>query len=257
MGAGGRGVGFATTGLATVFDSGFFSSVTIHSYRYHIAMITDYSIQAVAINAIPLIFAITIHEAAHGYAARKFGDNTAYALGRVSLNPAKHIDPVGTILIPLVLILTGSPFLVGYAKPVPVNFGRLRNPRIDSIWVALAGPGSNFVQALLWLILLIVMVGLGINEKFLISMSQAGISWNLGLLVFNLFPLPPLDGGRILAGLLPAQQSIALGRLEPWGFFIVLGLVFTGVIGHLWMEPLMSFFEWIILLLTSPLRMIF
>ena len=136
-------------------------------------MITDYSIQAVAINAIPLIFAITIHEAAHGYAARKFGDNTAYALGRVSLNPAKHIDPVGTILIPLVLILTGSPFLVGYAKPVPVNFGRLRNPRIDSIWVALAGPGSNFVQALIWLILLIVLVGLGINEKFLISIASA------------------------------------------------------------------------------------
>ena len=257
LGAGGRGAGFATTGLAAVFDSGFFSSVTIHSYRYHIAMITDYSIQAIAINAIPLIFAITIHEAAHGYAARQFGDNTAYVLGRVSLNPLKHIDPVGTILIPLMLILTGSPFLVGYAKPVPVNFWRLRNPRIDSIWVALAGPGSNFVQALLWLMLLIVIVGLGINEKFLISMSQAGVSWNLGLLVFNLFPLPPLDGGRILAGLLPARQSIALGKLEPWGFFIVLGLVFTGVIGHLWMEPLMSFFEWIILLLTSPLRMIF
>jgi hypothetical protein len=257
LGAGGRGAGFATTGLATTFASGFFSSVTIHSYRYHIAMITDYSIQAVAINAIPLIFAITIHEAAHGYAARKFGDNTAYALGRVSLNPMKHIDPVGTILIPLMLILTGSPFLVGYAKPVPVNFGRLHNPRIDSIWVALAGPGSNFLQALIWLILLIALVGLGVNEKFLISMSQAGISWNLGLLVFNLFPLPPLDGGRILAGLLPARQSIALGRLEPWGFFIVLGLVFTGVIGSLWMTPLMSFFEWLILLLTSPLRMIF
>jgi hypothetical protein len=139
----------AITALAGVFESGFFSSVTLSSYGYHIAMITDYSIQAVAINAIPLIFAITIHEAAHGYAARRFGDNTAYMLGRVSLNPAKHIDPVGTILIPLVLLLTGSPFLVGYAKPVPVNFGRLRNPRIDSIWVALAGPGSNFIQALI------------------------------------------------------------------------------------------------------------
>ncbi len=257
FGAAGRAGGLATTGLAAFFDSGFFSSVTIHSYRYHIDMITDYSIQAVAINAIPLIFAITIHEAAHGYAARKFGDNTAYMLGRVTLNPAKHIDPVGTLLIPLVLLLTGSPFLVGYAKPVPVNFGRLRNPRIDSIWVALAGPGSNFAQALIWLILLIILVGLGINEKFLISMAQAGISWNLGLLVFNLFPLPPLDGGRILAGLLPARQSIALGRLEPWGFFIVLGLVFTGVIGNLWMGPLIAFFEWVILLLTSPLRMIF
>ena len=220
-------------------------------------MITDYSIQAVAINAIPLIFAITIHEAAHGYAARKFGDNTAYVLGRVSLNPLKHIDPMGTILIPLVLILTGSPFLVGYAKPVPVRFDRLRNPKIDSIWVALAGPGSNFIQALIWMSLLIILLGIGINEPFFIGMAKAGIGWNIGLLVFNLFPLPPLDGGRILAGLLPARQSIALGRLEPWGFYIVLALVFTGIIGALWMVPLMAFFNWALYLLTIPLQMIF
>ena len=220
-------------------------------------MITDYSIQAVAINAIPLIFAITIHEAAHGYAARKFGDNTAYMLGRVSLNPAKHIDPVGTILLPLALILMQSPFLIGYAKPVPVNFGRLKNPRIDSIWVALAGPGSNFFQALIWLILLILLMGFGIDEKFLISMSQAGISWNLSLLVFNLLPIPPFDGGRVLSGLLPTRQSLAFDRLEKWGFYIVLGLMFTGIISNLWMAPLMSFFQWLILLLTSPLQMIF
>ncbi|BDX21987.1 peptidase M50 [Polynucleobacter sp. TUM22923] len=219
-------------------------------------MITDYSIQAVAINAIPLIFAITVHEAAHGYAARKLGDNTAYLLGRVSLNPAKHIDPVGTILIPLTLLLTGSPFLVGYAKPVPVRFDKLKNPRIDSIWVALAGPGSNFIQALIWAILLITLFGLGVNEPFLVSMSQAGISWNLGLLVFNLFPLPPLDGGRILAGLLPARQSIALGKIEPWGFFVVLALVFTGVIGNFWMEPLIGFFKGAIYLITLPLQML-
>ena len=220
-------------------------------------MITDYSIQAVAINAIPLIFAITIHEAAHGYAARKFGDNTAYMLGRVSLNPAKHIDPVGTILLPLALILMQSPFLIGYAKPVPVKFGRLKNPRIDSIWVALAGPGSNFFQALIWLILLILLMGFRIDEKFLISMSQAGISWNLSLLVFNLLPIPPFDGGRVLSGLLPTRQSLALDRLEKWGFYIVLGLMFTGIISNLWMAPLMSFFQWLILLLTSPLQMIF
>ncbi len=219
-------------------------------------MINDYSIQAVAINAIPLIFAITIHEAAHGFAARKFGDNTAYMLGRVSLNPLKHIDLVGTILIPLMLILAGSPYLVGYAKPVPVNFGHLRNPRLDSIWVALAGPGSNFIQALIWAILLISLIGFGVNERFLVAMSQAGITWNLGLLVFNLFPLPPLDGGRILAGLLPAQQSIALGKLEPWGFFIVLALVFTGIIGTLWMEPLIGFFKGVLYFVTLPLQMI-
>ena len=220
-------------------------------------MITDYSIQAVAINAIPLIFAITVHEAAHGYAARHFGDNTAYMLGRVSLNPIKHIDPVGTILIPLLLILSGSPFLVGYAKPVPVNFGRLRNPRIDSIWVALAGPGSNFIQALIWAVLLIILLGFGVDERFLLAVAQAGITWNLVLLVFNLFPLPPLDGGRILAGLLPARQSIAFGKLEPYGFFIVLALIFTGVIGSLWMEPLTAFFKGFVYFVTLPLQMLF
>ena len=219
-------------------------------------MITDYSIQAIAINAIPLIFAITIHEAAHGYAARYFGDNTAYMMGRVSLNPIKHIDPVGTILIPLMLILASSPFLIGYAKPVPVNFGRLRNPRIDSIWVALAGPGSNFAQALIWAILLITLIGFGIDERFLLAMSQAGITWNLVLLVFNLFPLPPLDGGRILSSLLPARQSIALGKLGPWGFFIVLGLVFTGIISSFWMEPLIGFFKGIIYYMTLPIQML-
>ena len=220
-------------------------------------MFTDYSIQAIAINAIPLIFAITIHEAAHGYAARRFGDNTAYLLGRVSLNPAKHIDPVGTILIPLTLILTGSPFLVGYAKPVPVRFDHLRNPRIDSIWVALAGPGSNLVQAILWAILLICLAGFQVQEPFLTSVAQAGIRWNLVLLVFNLFPLPPLDGGRILASMLPVRQSIAFGKIEPWGFFIVLGLVFTGIIGSFWMNPLMSFFQQILYYITLPLQILF
>ena len=219
-------------------------------------MITDYSIQAIAINAIPLIFAITIHEAAHGYAARFFGDNTAYMLGRVSINPLKHIDPVGTLLIPLMLILASSPFLIGYAKPVPVNFGRLRNPRIDSIWVALAGPGSNFAQALIWATILILLIGSGVDERFLLAMSQAGITWNLVLLVFNLFPLPPLDGGRILSSLLPARQSIAFGRLEPWGFFIVLGLVFTGIIGSFWMEPLTALFKYIIYYITLPIQMV-
>ena len=220
-------------------------------------MITDYSIQAVAINAIPLIFAITIHEAAHGYAARRLGDNTAYVLGRVSLNPMKHIDPVGTILLPLLLILTHSPFLIGYAKPVPVSFGRLRNPKIDSIWVALAGPGSNFIQALIWAALWVILKGAQLNEPFFTSMAEAGVMWNLGLLIFNLLPIPPFDGGRILSGLLPTRQSLALDKLERWGFFIVLGLMFTGIIGSLWMSPLNSFFLGIINLLITPLKMIF
>jgi Zn-dependent protease len=220
-------------------------------------MITDYSIQAVAINAIPLIFAITIHEAAHGYVARKFGDNTAYMLGRVTLNPAKHIDPVGTILLPLALVLMGSPFLIGYAKPVPVNFGRLRNPKIDSIWVALAGPGSNFIQAIIWMSLWLILKGFQVDEPFFIAMAQAGVLWNIGLLVFNLLPIPPFDGGRVLSGLLPTRQSIALEKLERWGFFIVLALAFTGILGSLWMDPLRNFFLEIINLITLPLQMIF
>lgn len=215
-------------------------------------MITDYSIQAVAINAIPLIFAITIHEAAHGYAARLLGDNTAYMLGRVSLNPVKHIDPVGTILIPLLLILASSPFLIGYAKPVPVNYGRLRKPKIDSIWVALAGPGSNFIQAIIWMALWIVLQGFEFNEPFFTSMAKAGILWNIGLLVFNLLPIPPFDGGRILSGLLPTKQSLALDKLERWGFFIVLALLFTGVISSLWMNPLSHFFLEIINFVLTP-----
>ena len=257
MGAGGRTCGLASIGLPAVFDAGFFSSVTFLSFRYHTAMITDFSIQAVAINAIPLIFAITIHEAAHGYAARQLGDNTAYMLGRVSLNPAKHIDPVGTILIPLMLILAGSPFLIGYAKPVPVNYGRLRNPKIDSIWVALAGPGSNFIQAIIWMAIWVILQGIELNEPFFSSMAKAGVMWNIGLLVFNLLPIPPFDGGRVLSGLLPTRQSLALDKLERWGFFIVLALVFTGIIGSLWMEPLSSFFLGIINLLVIPVRMIF
>jgi len=220
-------------------------------------MITDYSIQAIAINAIPLIFAITIHEAAHGYAARKFGDNTAYMLGRVSLNPVKHIDPVGTILIPLVLVLMSSPFLIGYAKPVPINYGRLRNPKMDSVWVALAGPGSNFIQALIWMAIWIILQGAQINEPFFTAMAQAGVLWNIGLLVFNLLPIPPFDGGRVLSGLLPTRQSLALDKLERWGFFIVLALVFTGILSSLWMDPLRSFFLGIINILMTPLRLLF
>jgi len=160
-------------------------------------------------------------------------------------------------LLPLLLILTGSPFLFGYAKPVPVRFDRLRNPKIDSIWVALAGPGANFIQALVWAIIWVLLKLMDIQEPFFTKMAQTGVMWNIGLLVFNLFPIPPLDGGRILAGLLPARQSIALGRIEPWGFFIVMGLAFTGIIGGLWMEPLSHFFLWLINALVSPLLMLF
>lgn len=185
----------------------------------------------------PLILAITLHEAAHGYAAKYFGDYTAYSLGRVTLNPLKHIDPIGTFLIPLLLKLSGSPFLFGYAKPVPVNFYALKNPKRDMIWVALAGPASNFLQAIVWTILFSI-INLTVDSPFLVAMARAGIYWNVVLAVFNLFPLPPLDGGRILVGLLPYKQANMLARVEPYGFFIVLGLAVIGVLGSLWLDPL-------------------
>ena len=176
-------------------------------------------IQTVLIYALPVLFAITIHEAAHGYAARHFGDNTAAMMGRITLNPIKHIDPVGTILMPLMLYFaTSGAFLFGYAKPVPVRFDQLRNPKRDMIWVALAGPASNFVQAIFWALVLVLLVGLGQNERFFLEMCRAGITVNLVMWAFNLFPLPPLDGGRILVGLLPWKQAQAVARVEPYGF---------------------------------------
>ena len=198
-------------------------------------------IQTVLIYALPVLFAITIHEAAHGYAARHFGDNTAAMMGRITLNPIKHIDPIGTILMPLMLYFaTSGTFLFGYAKPVPVRFDQLRNPKRDMIWVALAGPASNFVQAIFWALVLVMLVGLGQHERFFLEMCRAGITVNLVMWAFNLFPLPPLDGGRILVGLLPWKQAQVVARIEPYGFFIVMGLVIAGVVGSYWLRPLMS-----------------
>ncbi|MFM9901337.1 MAG: site-2 protease family protein [Polaromonas sp.] len=214
-------------------------------------------IQTIAIYALPVLFAITVHEAAHGYVARYFGDNTAYALGRVTLNPMKHIDPVGTIVMPLVLyIATGGTFLFGYAKPVPVQFGRLRNPKRDMIWVALAGPGANLIQALLWGVAFYLLQGASVTEPFFIKMCQAGILVNVVMFVFNLFPLPPLDGGRILVGLLPYKQAELVSRIEPWGFFVVMALVLTGVISTFWMQPLMAATYSFITTVLTPLALL-
>jgi Zn-dependent protease len=210
-------------------------------------------IQTVALYALPVLFAITIHEAAHGYAARHFGDNTAWKLGRVTLNPIRHIDPVGTILMPLLLYFaTSGAFLFGYAKPVPVRFGNLRNPKRDMIWVALAGPGANFVQALLWGILLFVLQGSGVSEPFFLKMCQGGVLVNVVMFAFNLFPLPPLDGGRILVGLLPHRQAELVSRVEPWGFFIVMALVIMGVVSSLWMQPVMALTFGLLDILLTP-----
>ena len=213
-------------------------------------------IQTVLIYALPVIFAITVHEAAHGYVARHFGDNTAEVMGRVTLNPMKHIDPIGTILMPLMLYFaTSGAFLFGYAKPVPVNFGRLRHPKRDMVWVALAGPASNFIQAILWALVLIALVAAGIDETFFIKMAQGGVLVNLVMWAFNLFPLPPLDGGRVLAGLLPngpAQNFLA--RIEPYGFFIVMALVLAGVVSNYWLRPLMDVGYYVINLAITPLK---
>lgn len=198
-------------------------------------------IQTVLIYALPVLFAITLHEAAHGYAARYFGDNTAAMMGRISLNPTRHVDPMGTIVMPLLLYFaTSGAFLFGYAKPVPVNFSHLRNPKRDMIWVALAGPAANFAQAMLWALVLVLLAGTGIHERFFLEMARAGVLVNLVMWAFNLFPLPPLDGGRILVGLLPWKQAQWLARVEPWGFFIVMGLVVAGVVGSVWLRPLMA-----------------
>jgi Zn-dependent protease len=210
-------------------------------------------IQNIAIHAIPVIFAITIHEAAHGYAAKHFGDNTAWMLGRVTLNPLKHIDPIGSILMPLLLLAMSSPFIFGYAKPVPVRFGNLRNPKRDMVWVALAGPASNFVQALLWGIAFYALPALGVSEPFFLKMCQSGIVINIVLFALNLFPLPPLDGGRILVGLLPYKQAALVARVEPWGFFIVMGLIIAGVLNALWMQPIMGLTFSLLDLLLTPL----
>jgi Zn-dependent protease len=214
-------------------------------------------IQTVALYAIPVLFAITVHEAAHGYAARHFGDNTAHMLGRITLNPLKHIDPVGTIAMPLLLYFaTSGAFLFGYAKPVPVNFGRLRNPKRDMVWVALAGPGANLVQAVMWTVGLYLLVAAGVEERFFLDMCRAGVLVNLVMFAFNLFPLPPLDGGRILVGLLPWKQAALVSRIEPWGFFIVMALVISGVVGNLWLRPLMTLTSGAIEVLLTPLRML-
>lgn len=214
-------------------------------------------IQTVALYALPVIFAITLHEAAHGYAARHLGDNTAWMLGRVTLNPIKHVDPMGTILMPLLLYFaTSGAFLFGYAKPVPVRFGNLRHPKRDMVWVALAGPAANLAQAFFWGALLYLLQGAGISEPFFLKMCQGGVLVNVVMFAFNLFPLPPLDGGRILVGLLPYRQAELVSRVEPWGFFIVMALVIAGVVSTLWMQPVMALTFALLDILLTPLSML-
>lgn len=197
-------------------------------------------IQTIAIAAIPVLFAITLHEASHGYVARYFGDMTAYQAGRITLNPIRHIDPVGTILVPMITMWLGG-ILFGWAKPVPVNFAALRRPKQDMLWVALAGPASNLFMAFCWALVakFTATSGGGYYAEPLSNMAQIGISINLVLMMLNLLPLPPLDGGRVAVSLLPNRQAYQLARIEPYGMFILIFLALTPVLG-LVLRPLIN-----------------
>ncbi|HCJ50999.1 MAG: site-2 protease family protein [Gallionellaceae bacterium CG1_02_56_997] len=208
-------------------------------------------IQTVAIAAIPILFAITLHEAAHGYVARHFGDNTAYLQGRISLNPLRHIDPLGTVLLPLLTLVLGG-VLFGWAKPVPVNFGALRNPKKDMLWVALAGPASNLAMAFAWTVLF-KFASASPDSYFaepLMGMAVIGIKINVVLLVLNLLPLPPLDGGRVAVSLLPHRQAYQLSRIEPYGMFILIFLAITPVLGRV-LLPLVGLVEKFLFILVG------
>jgi len=206
----------------------------------------DDLIQLIAIAAIPVLFAITIHEAAHGYVARHFGDMTAYQQGRISLNPIRHIDPVGTILLPLLTLALGG-ILFGWAKPVPVNFAALRRPKQDMLWVAIAGPASNLVMALFWGLMIKIawMFPGGYFTEPLLEMAQIGVKINAILMVLNLLPLPPLDGGRVAVSLLPHRQAYQLSRIEPYGMFILIGLAITPVLGWILTPPVVAVMKFI------------
>jgi len=215
-------------------------------------------IQAITVYAIPVIFAITLHEAAHGYVAKYFGDATAYVQGRVTLNPLKHIDPIGTVVLPLALAaasaLVGYGIVFGYAKPVPVQFANLRNPKRDMIWVALAGPAANFVQAALWILIGYGAQAVGVTEPFVYAVVRAGLVVNSIIFAFNLLPVPPLDGGRVVVGLLPTRASIAFARVEPYGFFIVMFLMIAvpGLVSALWLGPVTGAMRSLLAMLFRP-----
>ena len=197
--------------------------------------------QKIAVWVLPVLFAITVHEVAHGWMARRHGDNTAFMLGRLTLNPIRHIDPIGTILVPAVALLVGG-FIIGWARPVPINTRNLRQPRRDMALVALAGPGANLLMGLGWAI--VVRIGLALLGSAewiampMIYMGVAGIVINMMLMVLNLLPLPPLDGGRVLSSLLPPRASDVLNRIEPYGIFILIGLLATNLLGVILWPPL-------------------
>lgn len=201
---------------------------------------------------LPLIFAITLHEAAHGWVAKQFGDKTAYLMGRVTLNPVKHIDLFGTILLPLFMVIvsmiyTGYPFLFGWAKPVPVNWNNLKRPRLDKALVALAGPGANVVMAFFWAaVMKLCLMSMSADSgfaleaaKFFFQAGQFGVMINLVLCCLNLIPIPPLDGSRVISAILPQRMAYQYEKIEPYGIWILLGLIFVGALKYI-LFPIVS-----------------
>ena len=216
------------------------------------------AIQTIAVFALPLLFGITLHVSAQCFLAYRMGDRTAKMMGRLSLNPAKHIDPVGTILLPivgyLVLRLTGLGLLIGYAKPLPINFGNLRNPKRGMLWIALAGVASNFVMAIGWTVLRIALVLSHIDEPFFIKMTEAGLEANLILIGYSLIPLPPFDGGRIVFSLLPDKQAYEYAKVEPYTMIILLVLLIPGWLWRYWVIPVATLSDVLRALIFSPLN---
>lgn len=198
----------------------------------------------IAVWSLPVLFAITLHEVAHGWVANKLGDNTAKMLGRLTPNPFKHIDPIGTVVVPVAMVLLQTGFVFGWAKPVPVNMRNLRSPRKDMAIVAIAGPVSNLIMAVFWVF--IFKLGAAVITdpniaKGVMAMGQAGILINLILFIFNLLPIPPLDGSRVLSGFVPPSVSAMMDKIEPYGLFIVVGLLYLGVINSI-LSPVLDFF---------------
>jgi Zn-dependent protease len=212
----------------------------------------DELIRNLAVYALPVLFALTMHDAAQAFMARRFGDNTAYAAGRATLNPLAHIDPVGTVLIPAVMYVM-SGFVFGYAKPLPMNYGQMKHPKRDMAWVALSGPGANFIMALLWLLIAMFLDYFSVGETFPHLVAEAGIKTNLWMMAFNLLPIPSMDGGRVLFSMLPHKAAFQYARLEPYGFIILLALIVLKVVGY-WLFFIGFFAQWVLNWIVSPLN---